>query len=98
MQSLTQNYEKIIAPIIRNYLPDAKIILYGSRARKDDRSGSDIDISLDVGEKIDAVILAQIIGDLQDSDLPICFDIVDFHAISESMQQEILKDGIIWQK
>ncbi len=98
MQSFTEKYKKIIVSVILKYLPNAKIILYGSRARKDAREGSDIDIALDIGNKIDSDKMSNIIADLEESDLPINFDIVDFHAVSEHMQQEILKDGILWQK
>ena len=98
MKSKTEEYRKIIESIILKHLPDAKIILYGSRARKDAREGSDIDIALDIGKKIEDATISAIIGDLEESDLPINFDIVDFHAVSERMQQEILKDGVIWRK
>ena len=98
MLPVIEKYKKIIIPIIRKYAPDAKIILYGSRARGDDRAGSDIDVALDVGEEIDRAVLSQILEALEESELPINFDIVDFHAISESMQKEILKDGVIWKE
>ena len=98
MKSFTQTYKKNIVPIVLKHLPDAKIILYGSRARKDEREGSDIDIALDRGKKIDTLIMAKIIRDIEDSDLPICFDIVDFHAVSKEMQEEIIKDGVIWNE
>ncbi len=98
MQSFTEKYKKIIIPIISKQLPTAKIILYGSRARKDERKGSDIDIALDTGKKIASAYMSAILQELEDSDLPINFDIIDFYAVSERMQQEILKDGVIWQK
>lgn len=98
MNNFTELYKEIIVPIVVKHLPNAKIILYGSRARGDAREGSDIDVALDMGHKIDTLIMSNIIGDLEESRLPICFDIVDFHNISESMQQRILKDGIIWKE
>jgi predicted nucleotidyltransferase len=98
MKSHTDRYKHIILPIILKYLPKAKIILYGSRARKDAREGSDIDIALDNGSKIDDLTMAKLIGDIEDSSLPICFDIVDFNVVSEHMQKEIIKDGIVWHK
>lgn len=95
--NFTENYKNIIVPIINKYLPEAKIILYGSRARGDFHEGSDIDVALDLGCKIDTLIISKIIGDLEESRLPIEFDIVDFWRVSEEMQKEILKDGIIWK-
>ena len=96
--NLTESYKKIIIPIIIKYLPNVKIILYGSRARGDYREGSDIDIALDTGHKIDNLVMSNINGDLEDSRLPINFDIVDFRMVSEKMQQRILGDGVIWKE
>jgi predicted nucleotidyltransferase len=94
----TEKYKYIILPIITKYLPNAKVILYGSRARKDAKEGSDIDIALDAHKKIDGLTMSMINGDLEESNLPICFDVVDFKAVSQHMQEEILKDGIVWKK
>jgi hypothetical protein len=43
-------------------------------------------------------MMSNIKGDLEESDLPIPFDIVDFHTLPKSMQENILKDGVIWKK
>jgi uncharacterized protein len=94
----TALYKNIIVPIIVNYLPDAKIILYGSRARGDAREGSDIDVALDIGKEIDRLVIFNIVGDLEESNLPINFDIVDFTKVSLDMQKRILRDGVIWKK
>ncbi|HSC25312.1 MAG TPA: nucleotidyltransferase domain-containing protein [Candidatus Babeliales bacterium] len=98
MNNFTQQYKNIIIPIIEKYAPSAKIILYGSRARMDFREGSDIDIALDMGHKLDTLIISNIVGDLEESNIPILFDIVDFRSVSESMQKEIVKDGVIWKE
>ena len=98
MSNFTELYKKIIVPILVKYAPDAKIILYGSRARGDAREGSDIDIALDAGYKMDTLIISNIVGDLEESSLPICFDIVDFRTVAQEMQNRILRDGIIWKK
>lgn len=98
MNNFTELYKEIIVPIIVKYAPDAKIILYGSRARGDFREGSDIDVALDMGNKMDTLIISKIIGGLEESSLPIKFDIVDFKRVSPEMQKEILKDGVVWKQ
>lgn len=98
MNNFTELYKEIIVPIIVKYAPDAKIILYGSRARGDFREGSDIDVALDMGHKMDTLIISNIVGDLEESRLPIRFDIVDFRSVAEEMQNRILRDGVIWKK
>lgn len=42
--------------------------------------------------------MTAIIGDIEDSMLPIKFDLVDIKSVSESMQNEILKDGVVWHQ
>ena len=93
-----EKYKNIIMPIIERYVPEAKVILYGSRARGDFKEGSDIDIALDMGSKIDSSLISNITWDLEDSDLPIFFDIVDFSKMTENMKKNILKDGVVWKK
>ena len=97
VNNFTELYKAIIVPIIVKHLPDAKIILYGSRARGDFRQGSDVDVALDMGHTIDTLVMSKILGDLEESKLPISFDVVDFFRVSEDMQKEIVKDGVVWK-
>ena len=99
MKSNKEHYKDIILNIIEKHVPNAKIILYGSRARKDHKEGSDIDIALDLdlGKKIDRIKIINILDDLDESLLPIEYDVVDFNNVSEDMQSEILKDGVVWK-
>lgn len=97
MKSNTKKYKEIFLPIVAAHLPEAKVILYGSRARGDDKEGSDIDVAIDIGTKINESVFSKIHFDLEDSDLPISFDIIDFHRVSEELQNEIAKDGVIWK-
>jgi len=96
-KTVDSDYKKIILDIITKYIPHAKIILFGSRARKDSKEGSDIDIALDNGKKIEPHLMVTIKTDIDESSLPIYFDIVDVHNTSERMKQQILKDGIVWK-
>jgi predicted nucleotidyltransferase len=98
MESKLEKYKKIIMPIIERHVPNAKIILYGSRARGDFEEGADINIALDMGEKIDSWLIYPIMLNLEDSNLPIFFSVVDFAKVSEEFRKNILKDGIMWKE
>jgi predicted nucleotidyltransferase len=98
MTNKTSEYKDILLPIILQHLPDSKVILYGSRARGDFHVGSDIDIAIDNHKKIKGAIIGAIIYDIEESIIPITFDIVDFWSVSDEMSKNILKDAVIWKE
>ncbi len=88
--------KKKIILIIKKHIPDAKIYLFGSRARGKNSPGSDIDIALDAGEKIDRFFIGNINEDLEESNIPFCVDIIDFYDVSDGMKKQIIKERILW--
>jgi uncharacterized protein len=84
--------------IVLKHLPNAKIFLFGSRARKDNSAESDIDVALDNEGKIDSWIMSQIREDLEESQIPFSVDIVDMNDISQNLKEQILKNRIEWKK
>jgi len=88
--------KKLLIEIIKKHLPQTKIYLFGSRARKDHVSESDIDIALNNGKKIDSDILGIIKEKAEESTIPFTVDIIDLHATSKDLKTQILKDGILW--
>lgn len=74
-------------------------ILYGSRAKGNYRSGSDIDLTLK-GNNINLRILNQIEGELDDLLLPYTFDLSIFkHIADQDMINHIYRVGkIFYQK
>jgi len=94
--SLELEYKNKIISLILALQPNAKIYLYGSRARNEERLGSDIDIALDAKEKIPLAQLGEIRDILQASNIPYKFDVVDLNAISNALRTVILKEGVLW--
>lgn len=92
-----QDKEKLIK-IITKHLPQAQIYLFGSRARKDNKPESDIDITIDNKNKIDLLTLSNIKEDIEESSIPFTVDVVDLNNISEELKKQILKDRIKWNK
>ena len=93
----THLYKKEILETIHKFLPTVRIYLFGSRARKTQKEGSDIDLALDIGSSIELSTILTIKEALSETTIPVFIDIVDIHAIPDYLKQEILKEGIIWE-
>lgn len=85
-----------LVAIIRRHLPDVKLYLFGSRARSNYQQGADIDIALDGGGPLNRMVMAKINADIEESTIPIVVDVVDFYRVSDSMREEIIREGILW--
>ncbi|MCB9492778.1 MAG: nucleotidyltransferase domain-containing protein [Epsilonproteobacteria bacterium] len=95
--ALEEKYKKKIISLISALIPEAKIYLYGSRARGDDAQRSDIDIALDSGYKLDLVDVGEVRDVLNATHIPYKLDLVDVHFVSKSIREEIMKDKVIWK-
>ena len=92
---MVEQKDKIIA-IIRMFFPRSKIYLFGSYARGNQRRGSDIDIAIDNGEPLAIVPHQQVINMIECLNLVQKVDVVDFQSVSPKLQENILKEGILW--
>lgn len=88
--------EKIVK-VIEIFFPNAKIYLFGSRARGNFNERSDIDIAIDTGTQIDLVVKGQINSMIEALNIPQKTDLVDFHRAPQSLKDNILKEGILWK-
>lgn len=93
---MTEHDKEQLCGIIKKRLPHVRIYLFGSRARGDNQPESDIDIALDMGEKINVHVLGEIREEAEESLLPYTVDIVDLQAASSDFKKRILKDGVVW--
>ena len=72
-----------------------KAILYGSRAKGNYRTGSDIDLTL-VGENLDLTTLLKIENELDDLLLPYKIDLSIYHKIENTdLTEHIRRVGIV---
>jgi predicted nucleotidyltransferase len=74
-----------------------KIILFGSRARKDNYAGSDIDIGLIPSGKIDTTKITLLREKIENMNIPFKVDIINFAETSQDFKQEALKEAVIWK-
>lgn len=89
-------YHDVMLKFLRALFPTAKIYLFGSRARGTHRPNSDINIVIDAGCEVSHYDIARAKRALEALYIVQKIDVVDFHSVPPKMQEEILKDGIIW--
>lgn len=94
--TIKPHYQDILMTIIRAHLPACRIYLFGSRARGTNRPGADVDLALDAGEKIPMKIIFAIKSDIEESTIPILVDVIDLATTTESFQEEVARDGVLW--
>ncbi len=84
-----------VADIIARFLPDARIHLFGSRARGDAKQTSDFDFAVDAGSKIALDVIARIEGEIEELHTLKSVDIVDLNRANPTFKTIILKTGVI---
>jgi len=96
-KELDENTKKKIIAIISALIPDAKIYLFGSRARGTNSNYSDIDLALDTGYKISNVDLDELKTIFKVSYIMYEVDLLDMNNIDDLIKNQILKDRILWK-
>jgi len=94
---MKEKHKEELLTIISKYLPNAKVFLFGSRARNTHREGADIDLALDTGLKININTILDIKADIEETTIPLFVDIVDMQSITTDLKEEIEKDKVIWK-
>ena len=95
--NVKQEYKNLILKAIAYHFPEAKVILFGSRARGTNKSGSDIDLALDIGEPIKLREMARTRVTLENLPISLEIDIVDAHNIPDKLKEIIAHEGIVWK-
>ena len=81
--------------VFNKYSEIEKVILFGSRARQDNRYNSDVDLCL-FGEKITHLVQAKIVMDIDEINTPLSFDILNFNELTkEKLIENIKNEGIV---
>jgi uncharacterized protein len=97
MHKIPQLEQERIIKVIEIFFPNAKIYLFGSRAKNTHTVTSDIDIAIDAGYPIDMSERGQINSMLDALSIPQTIDVVDFQRAPEALRVNILRDGILWK-
>lgn len=75
---------------------DAKVFLFGSWAREEERQSSDLDIALLGKGQISSGLLSKIRTAFEESTIPYKTDIVDLAVVNIEFKNKVMKEGIEW--
>ena len=76
---------------------DAEIWLFGSCARGDARTHSDIDIAILPRDRLPPAFLAELAADIDESPIPYEVDLVDLRHADPALVEEVRREGIKWR-
>ena len=76
---------------------DVKVVLFGSRARRDNNLYSDVDIGIIPGRNFDRKKLILLRERIEELNVPYKVELVDFSEVSGAFKKEALKKVLIWK-
>ena len=93
-------YIQKIKELVLDYLKDeeVKIVLFGSRARKDSSIFSDVDIGVMSYGKLDETRLILLREKVENLNIPYKVEIVNFSEVSPEFKEEALREIIVWKE
>ena len=97
MHELDEKTKNKIIAVISALIPQAKIYLFGSRARRTNGPRADIDIALDADHELNQRDVYEITCMFKESFIMYDIDVVDLYQVSDLMRQQILKDKVVWK-
>ena len=86
----------MIAAVFALHPEVERFILYGSRAKGNYRSGSDIDLALQGGDGLTERVLYSIVRELDDLPVPYSFDVaIHSMIVNETLLEHIRRRGTV---
>lgn len=96
-EAVNPKYKEMILRAMEYHFPKARVYLFGSRGRGDNKPGSDIDIAVDTGERIPTQEIWRARNTLENLLISLSIDLVDLNAIPLELKELILKEGTLWK-
>jgi uncharacterized protein len=89
---LSETQYEWLGRVLKTYLPEAKIKVFGSRARGDQKRYSDLDLAIESQSLVPPDTLRQLNEQFAQSDIPFKIDLVELNQIDSSFLQAITED------
>ena len=98
MIDLNPNHLETVKRILAEHLPGCEVRAFGSHATWTAKDYSDLDLAVVGNGPIDSRALARLKAGLEESDLPMRVDVLDWHSTSESFREVIERDHVVVQE
>jgi len=95
--NLKQEYVECLHGIFEVHFPYVEVWAYGSRVGGDSHDGSDLDLAV-IGLVKTTNDLSKLRKLINDSNLPILVDLVQFEGLPESFKKEIRNSHVLFYK
>ena len=86
---------KLVQTILANHLPHARVLVFGSRAAGVPRKYSDLDLAIIQPEPLSLRTISRLKNAFEDSDLPICVDLVDWNQADNEFKAMVTAQGMV---
>ena len=87
-----------VKEIVFRFIPknQARVYLYGSWARREERPTSDIDIGIYPLRELSPVLLSSLSEALEESAVPYRVEIVNLNETSKTFRERVFEEGVSW--
>ncbi len=85
----------LVQAILGDHVPQARVLAFGSRAAGTPRKYSDLDLAIIQPEPLTLRTLSRLKSAFEDSDLPICVDVVDWNHADSEFKAMVAKQGMV---
>jgi predicted nucleotidyltransferase len=93
MLDLKPHELEVVRNILNRFVPEAEIIVFGSRVHGTAKPWSDLDLAIKAESALDWKLLEDIKETFQESELPFRVDILDWNEITDAFRRVIETKG-----
>lgn len=93
MIDISENNLKIVLDILKDFVPDCEVRVFGSRYKGNAKKYSDLDLAIVSKDNLDWEIIADMKEEFQESDLTFRVDVLDWNNIEDNFKNIILESG-----
>ena len=85
----------LVQAILADHVPEARVLVFGSRAAGTPRKYSDLDLAIIQSEPLSLRTIRRLKNAFEDSDLPICVDVVDWNQADSAFKAMVTAQGMV---